>query len=216
MMGDRDYRKTITTAINAITKEVELQAADPNDSKTIFLHEVVRCMRRSYFDRFDREEQENKTFGNLLGGLIRKLPYGSKVGQFAIDEISLKGQPDMIVDDVVIIFKTVHVSPEIPFSSDVLHLNACLWIFNKTEGVIIYITDDGKESSFALIREKKMFEEVIRRVRVFSNLISDKKTPILEPSTECSTCQYYERCYIKKHEGKQFSISELLGVKKDK
>jgi CRISPR-associated exonuclease Cas4 len=216
MMGDRDYRKTITTAIDAITKEVELQATDPNDSKTIFLHEVVRCMRRSYFDRFDREEQENKTFGNLFGGLIRKLPYGSKVGQFSIDEINLKGQPDMIVDDVVIIFKTVLVSPEIPFASDVLHLNACLWIFNKSEGVIIYITDDGKESSFALIREKKMFEEVIRRVRVFSNLISDKKAPILEPSTECSTCQYYERCFIKKHEGKQFSISELLGVKKDK
>ena len=216
MMGDRDYRKTITTAIDAITKEVELQAADPNDSKTIFLHEVVHCMRRSYFDRFDREEQENKTFGNLFGGLIRKLPYGSKVGQFSIDEINLKGQPDMIVDDVVIIFKTVPVSPEIPFASDVLHLNACLWIFNKSEGVIIYITDDGKESSFALIREKKMFEEVIRRVRVFSNLISDKKTPILEPSTECSACQYYERCFIKKHEGKQFSISELLGVKKDK
>lgn len=216
MMGDRDYRKTITTAIDAITKEVELQVTDPNDSKTIFLHEVIRCMRRSYFDRFDGEEQENKTFGNLFGGLIRKLPYGSKVGQFSIDEINLKGQPDMIVDDVVIIFKTVPVSPEIPFASDVLYLNACLWIFNKSEGVIIYITDDGKESSFALIREKKMFEEVIRRVRVFSNLIGDKKTPILEPSTECSTCQYYERCFIKKHDGKQFSISELLGVKKDK
>lgn len=216
MMGDRDYRKTVTTAIDAITKEVEPQVTDPNDSKTIFLHEVIRCMRRSYFDRFDREEQENKTFGNLFGGLIRKLPYGSKVGQFSIDEISLKGQPDMIVDDVVIIFKTVPVSPEIPFASDVLHLNACLWIFNKSEGVIIYITDDGKESSFALIREKKMFEEVIRRVRVFSNLISDKKTPILEPSAECSTCQYYERCFVQKHEGKQFSISELLGVKKDK
>lgn len=25
MMGDRDYRKTITTAIDAITREVELQ-----------------------------------------------------------------------------------------------------------------------------------------------------------------------------------------------
>lgn len=215
MMGDRDYRKTITSAIDAITKEVEPQVTDPNDNKTIFLYEVVRCMRRSYFDRFDRIEQENKSFGNLFGGLVRKLPYGSKTGQFAIDEISLKGQPDMIVDDVVIIFKTVPVSPETPFASDILYLNACLWIFNKSEGIVIYITDDGKESSFALIREKKMFEEVIRRVRVFSNLISDKKTPILEPSTECTSCQYYERCFIKKHAGKQFSISELFGVKKD-
>jgi CRISPR-associated exonuclease Cas4 len=172
-------------------------------------------MRRSYFNRFDRIEQENKSFGNLFGGLIRKLPYGSKIGQFSIDEINLKGQPDMIVDDVVIIFKTVPASPEIPFASDILHLNACLWIFNKSEGVLIYITDDGKESSFALIREKKMFEEVIRRVRVFSNLISDKKAPILEPSSECSSCQYYERCFIKKYEGKQFSLTELFGKRKD-
>lgn len=215
MMGDRDYRKTVTSAIDAITKEVEPQVIDPNDSKTIFLHEVVRCMRRSYFDRFDRIEQENKSFGNLFGGLIRKLPYGSKIGQFSIDEINLKGQPDMIVDDVVIIFKTVPVSPEIPFASDILHLNACLWIFNKSEGILIYITDDGKESSFALIREKKMFEEVIRRVRVFSNLISDKKAPILEPSSECSSCQYYERCFIRKYEGKQFSLTELFGKRKD-
>lgn len=59
MMGDRDYRKTITTAIDAITREVELQATDPNDSKIIFLHEIVRCMRRSYFDRFDREDRKS-------------------------------------------------------------------------------------------------------------------------------------------------------------
>ena len=215
MMGDRDYRKTITSAIDAITKEVEPQVIDPNDGKTIFLYEVVRCMRRSYFDRFDRIEQENKSFGNLFGGLIRKLPYGSKIGQFSIDEINIKGQPDMIVDDVVIIFKTVPVSPETPFASDILYLNACLWIFNKSEGVVIYITDNGKESSFALIREKKMFEEVIRRVRVFSNLISDKKAPILEPSSECSSCQYYERCFIKKYEGKQFSLTELFGKRKE-
>ncbi|WP_268541583.1 hypothetical protein [Candidatus Nitrosotenuis cloacae] len=214
MMGDRDYRTTITNAVNAITKETELQVADPNDSKTVYLHEVTRCMRRSHYDRFDRLEAEGKGFANLFGGLIRKLPYGSKVAEFAVDEIKLKGQPDMIVDDMVIIFKTVQTAPEMPFASDILHLNACMWIFNKIEGVIIYITGDGEESSFAVMREKKMFEEVIRRVRVFSNLIGEKKVPILEPSPECSGCQYYQRCYIKKQEGKQFSLTDLLGVKK--
>ncbi|MFN3654896.1 MAG: Dna2/Cas4 domain-containing protein, partial [Candidatus Nitrosotenuis sp.] len=84
---------------------------------------------------------------------------------------------------------------------------------NKTDGVIVYLTDE-KESSFVVMRDKKMFEETIRRVRVFSNLIAEKKSPILEPSAECSGCQYYERCYIKKHEGKQFSLTELFGQKK--
>jgi CRISPR-associated exonuclease Cas4 len=171
-------------------------------------------MRRSYFDRFDRLEQENKSFGELFGGLVRKLPYGSKIGEFAIEEIKLKGQADMIVDDIVIIFKRAPGAPEAPNASDVLYLNACMWIFNKTDGVIVYLTDNEKESSFAVMRDKKMFEETIRRVRVFSNLIADKKIPILEPSQECSVCQYYDRCYIKKQEGKQFTLAELFGHKK--
>lgn len=214
MMGDRDYRKIVSSAIEALRKESEPQPPDPQDSKTIFLYEVVRCMRRSYFDRFDRKEPENKPFGDAIGGLIRKLPYGSKAGEFAIEEIKLKGHADMIVDDVVIIFKMISAPLESPNASDILYLNACLWIFNKTEGVVVYLTSDGQESSFVVSREKKMFEELIRRIRVFSNLIGEKKTPILEPSPECSSCQYYERCYIKKQEGKQFSLSELFGMKK--
>lgn len=212
-MGDRDFRGTINNAIDAITKETEPQVQNPDDSKTIYLHEVTRCMRRSYYDRFDRMEQDVKGFGNLFGGLVRKLPYGSKIGEFAIDDIKLKGQSDMIVDDIVIIFKTVSDAPDTPFASDILYLNACMWVFGKTDGVIVYITGDGSETSFVVSREKRMFEEVIRRVRVFSNLLGDKKTPILEPSPECLQCQYYERCYIRRQEGKQFSLSDLFGKK---
>jgi CRISPR-associated exonuclease Cas4 len=212
-MGDKDYRQTINAALDALAKETKVQIPNVDDSKQIFLHEVARCMRRSYFDRFDAIETSGKDFERVLGGLIRKLPYGSKLGEFAIDEIKLKGQADMIVDDIVVIFKTVKEFPENPSATDVLYLNGCMWIFNKTEGVIVYVTGDGRETSFALFREKKMFEEVIRRVRVFSNLISDKKVPILEPSSECENCQYYERCYIKKREGRQISIHELFGSK---
>jgi len=214
MMGERNYRSTVSSAIDALTKETETLLADPQDNKIVFLYEVVRCMRRSYFDRFDKLEPENKVLGGLFEGLIRKLPYGSKIGEFAIDEVKLKGQADMIVDDTVILFKMVSFPPEMPFASDILYLNACMWIFNKNDGVIIYITNDGKESSFSVLREKKMFEEILRRVRVFSNLIGEKKAPILEPSLECSSCQYYERCYIKKQEGKQFSLSEMFNIKK--
>ncbi|MEM3007368.1 MAG: Dna2/Cas4 domain-containing protein [Candidatus Nitrosotenuis sp.] len=213
MMGDRDYRRIISAAADALAKETGFEVTTPSDNKTIFLHEVVRCMRRSYFDRFDKREQEDRSIMEMVGGLIRKLPYGAKAGEFAIEDIKLKGQADMIVDDIVLIFKKASAQPETPDASDVLYINACLWIYNKTDGVIVYLTDE-KESSFVIMRDKKMFEETIRRVRVFSNLIAEKKLPILEPSAECSECQYYERCYIKKHEGKQFSLAELFGQKK--
>jgi len=214
MMGDKDYKQTINDALGALTNEITPSITNPGDSKTVFLHEVVRCMRRSYFDRFDKIEPQGKNFDELFGGLIRKLPYGSKLGEFAIEEIKLKGQADMMVDDIVIVFKMVNDSPEYPTAQDLLYLNGCMWIFNKTDGVLVYLTSDGKETSFTLTREKKMFEETVRRIRVFSNLISDKKAPILEPSAECTGCQYYERCYIKKHEEKQLNLTELFGVKK--
>jgi len=84
----------------------------------------------------------------------------------------------------------------------------------KDEGIVVYLTPDGKETSFSLIKQNKMFEEVVRRVRVLKDLLEEKKVPILEPSVECSTCQYYERCFVKLKMGKQIKIEEMFGLSK--
>jgi CRISPR-associated exonuclease Cas4 len=214
MMGDRDYRELIKNAVRSIGKDLEIQI-DPKDIKIINLHEVVRCLRRSFFDRTEPKEYQRTGFNELLSGLLQKMHYGSKPGDFDIEGIKLRGQPDMIIDDAVLIFRPASQVPEIPHASDVLYLNACMWIFNKVDGIIIYITGDRKEVSFSLSKDKKMFEEVIRRVRVLNNLLSENKTPILEPSQECSSCQYYERCFINQKLGRSVSLGDLLGLKKD-
>ncbi len=212
-MGDRNYRALIKTAIDSIGKEVKLQI-DPNDIKTIHLDEIVRCLRRSYYDRVEPKEIERRGFTDLVGGLLRSKGYGSKTGEFEIDEIKLKGQTDMIVDEVVFVFRSANILPEDPIARDLLYLNACMWIFDKTEGVLVYLTGDKKETSFSLSRSKKMFEEVVRRARVLHDLLKEKKVPILEPSDECSTCQYYERCYIKQKIAKSISLKDLVGFNK--
>lgn len=212
-MGDRDYRKLIKTAIDSIGKQVELQI-DANDIKTIHLDEVVRCLRRSYYDRVEPEEIDRTSFVDLVGGLLRSKGYGSKTGEFEIDDLKLKGQTDMIIDEVVFVLRSANTLPENPIARDLLYLNTCMWIFDKTEGLIVYLTGDGKETSFSLSRGKKMFEEVVRRARVFHDLLKEKKVPILEPSDECSTCQYYERCYIKQKIAKSISIKDLVGFNK--
>ncbi|MCH8323503.1 MAG: hypothetical protein QQN43_02115 [Nitrosopumilus sp.] len=213
MMGDRDYRKLIKTAIDSIGKQVELQI-DANDIKTIHLDEVVRCLRRSYYDRVEPEEIDRTSFVDLVGGLLRSKGYGSKTGEFEIDDLKLKGQTDMIIDEVVFVLRSANTLPENPIARDLLYLNTCMWIFDKTEGLIVYLTGDGKETSFSLSRGKKMFEEVVRRARVLHDLLKEKKVPILEPSDECSTCQYYERCYIKQKIAKSISIKDLVGFNK--
>ena len=215
MMGDRDFRSIIQSAIGSIGKELEIEI-DSKDIQTIHLKEVVQCLRRSYFDRIDPSEIERRGFNDLLTGLLRKLQYGSEPKEFAIDDINLKGQVDMIVDDTILLFRSALVELESPLANDVLYLNACMWIYDKEDGIIVYITGDRKETSFSLSRNKKMFEEVIRRVRVLNDLLKEQKTPILEPSSECSDCQYYERCFMKKKNAKQLSLGDMLGIgKKD-
>ncbi|KAF6248858.1 MAG: hypothetical protein DSN69_06270, partial [Nitrosopumilus sp. YT1] len=70
------------------------------------------------------------------------------------------------------------------------------------------------EITFSLTRNKKMFEETIRRVRVFNDLLKEQKTPIIEPSSDCSDCQYFERCFMKKKSSKQISLMGILGKEK--
>ncbi len=215
MMGDRDFRSVIQNTVRSIGKELEIEIDSENIQK-IHLQEVVQCLRRSYYDRLEPEEIERKGFNDLLSGLLRKLQYGSEPKEFAIDEIQLKGQADMIVDDSILLFRAATSELESPNANDVLYLNACMWIYDKDDGIIVYITGDRKETTFSLTRNKKMFEEVIRRVRVLHDLLKEKKVPILEPSVDCSECQYYERCFMKKKNTKQLSLAEMLGMgKKD-
>ncbi len=215
MMGDRDFQSIIQNAIGSIGKELEIDI-DSKDIQTIHLQEVVQCLRRSYYDRIEPNEVERRGFNELLSGLLRKLQYGSEPKEFALDDIKLKGQVDMMVDDSILLFRSASDELENPQANDILYLNACMWIYDKKDGIIIYITGDKKETTFSLTRNKKMFEEIIRRVRVLNDLLKEQKTHILEPSSECSDCQYYERCFMKRKNAKQISLAEMLGMgKKD-
>ena len=214
MMGDRDFRNTIKNAVDSIGRELEIEI-DAKDIKTIHLKEVVQCLRRSYYDRIDSKEIERRGFNDLLSGLLRKLQYGSNPKEFAVDDIKLRGQADMVVDNSIILFRPANAILETPLANDLLYLNACMWIYDKSDGIIIYITGNKEESTFSLTRDKKMFEEVVRRVRVLNDLLKEQKTPILEPSNDCTDCQYYQRCFITKKNTKQISLAEMLGLKNE-
>ena len=217
VVGDRDYKQIVRDAIDSIGEDAQLKF-DLKDSNTIYLHEATKCLRRSFYDRTEPLETEQTQFNKVLGGLFRKMKSQSIVGKYEMDGgLALKGQADMIKDDVVLIFRSVNRYPENPLPVDILYINACMWMFNKIEGVVVYITPDGKEESFVTNKNQKMFEEVIRRTKVFHDLLEKRNTdpkakpPIIEPSIDCLDCQYYERCFIRKKEGKQITLSSLFG-----
>ena len=209
--GDRDYKQIVRDAIDSMGEDIEIKI-ESKDVNTIHLHEATKCLRLSYYDRTDPLDTEQTQFNKVLGGLFRKMKSKSSIGEYDMGGgLVLKGQADMIQEDVILLFRSIDKFPENPLPMDLLYVNACMWMFNKIEGVIVYITPDGKEDSFVTNRNQKMFEEVIRRTKVFHDLLNEKKVPIIEPSKDCQDCQYYERCYIRKKEGKQITISSLFG-----
>jgi len=217
VVGDRDYKQIVREAIDSIGEDAQLKF-DTKDPNIVYLHEATKCLRRSFYDRTEPLETEQTQFNKVLGGLFRKMKSKATIGTYKMDSgLALKGQVDMIEDDVVMIFRAVNRYPENPLPADILFVNACMWMFDKIEGVVVYITPDGKEESFVTNKNQKMFEEVVRRTKVFHDLIERRNTdpkakpPIIEPSMDCLDCQYYERCYIRKKEGKQITLSSLFG-----
>jgi len=215
--GDRDYKQVVRDAIDSIGEDISFKI-DTKDINTIYLYEATKCLRRSFYDRTDLLETEHTQFNKILGGLFRKIKSQSTVGEYDMTGgLTLKGQADMIKDDVVLIFRSIDKFPENPMPVDMLYINACMWMFDQIEGIIVYITPDGKEESFVTNRNQKMFEEVIRRTKIFHDLLEKNnadpkaKPPIIEPSLDCVDCQYYERCYIRKKTGKTVTISSLFG-----
>ena len=205
MMGDRDYRSVIKNAIESVGRELEYRY-NKDDISNIHVSEVTGCLRRAFYDRTDAIEIDRASFSDLVGGMFRQLEFGARPKDFSLEDISLETQADLIVDDLVMIFRSVGVQPENPSAKDLIYINACLYAYEKIDGVIIYITGDGQEVSFSVTKDKKMFEETVRRVRVLNDLLKEKKTPILETSVECTGCQYFERCYTQKKAGKTISF----------
>ncbi len=204
-MGDRDYRSVIKNSIESVGRELEYRFKKEDISK-IHASEVTGCLRRAFYDRTDEIEKDRTSFSDLIGGMFRRLEFGAKAKDFSLNDISLEAQADLIVDDLVMIFRSTGEFPESPFAKDLLYINACMYAYEKVDGVIIYINGKGDEVSFSVTRDKKMFEETVRRVRVLNDLLKEKKTPILETSVECTDCQYFERCYTKKKAGKTINF----------
>ena len=211
MMGDRDYRSVIKNAIESVGRELEYRYKKDDISK-IHASEVTGCLRRAFYDRTDEIERDRTSFTDLIGGMFRQLEYGAQPKDFSLEDINLQTQADLIVDDLVMVFRSTGENPESPPAKDLLYINACMYANDKDDGVIIYITGKGEEISFSVTKNKKMFEETVRRVRVLNDLLKEKKTPILETSIECSGCQYYERCYTNKKAGKTINF---FGAGKD-
>lgn len=213
MLGDIDIRRMIEKTIDKIYDD--FQNVDKRNPDRIHALEVSRCTRLSYYERKDPlRDDKTARMSILLKDSIRRT-FNNIRGEYKVGNLILEVNADMVINEEFILrFEVVANLPEIPHPRDLLYLNACLFAFNKSDGIIMYINLEGKTIGFSVTKNNRMFEEIIRRTRVLNTLLRESKVPIVEPSDQCITCKYYQRCYYREKKTSNFSLETLLGLGK--
>lgn len=213
MLGDIDIRRMIEKTLDKIYDD--FQDVDKRNPDRIHALEVSRCTRLSYYERKDPlPGDKTARMSVLLKDSIRRT-FNNVRGEYKVDSLILEVNADMVINEEFILrFEIVATLPEIPHPRDLLYLNACLFAFNKSDGIIMYVNLEGKTIGFSVTKNNRMFEEIIRRTRVLNTLLKESKVPIVEPSDQCLTCKYYHRCYYREKKTSNFSLETLLGLGK--
>jgi len=204
MLGGRNFHKLIEDELVKISKNIGLNY----DLNGIHVLEITRCSRLSYFERMDPLIDEfSHALSNIFKSSLQKLLNGI-TREYKIDDLAIYATVDLIKDNELIInFVPVSQIPDNPHPKDLLYTNACMYVFDKESGFIVYFTPEGKYVEFNISKSKRMFEQVVRRARILNLLLKEKKTPVVEPSELCFSCKYYQRCY-----GQQKESEHLLDV----
>jgi len=217
MLGGRDLRDTIEKSLDKLHEDLSVKIDKKNPDR-IHALEASGCTRFAYYERKDPLPVDSISRISILLGSAVRHSLNNVQSEYKADGLSLEANADMIMaDEFVIRFEVVQVLPEVPHPRHLLYLNACLFAFNKNDGILIYITAEGKSIEFSVTKNNRMFEEIIRRARVLSTLLKDNKVPIVEPSELGSNCKYYERCYARKQvkdESSGFILEEIFKGKK--
>jgi len=217
MLGGKNLHEMIENAIGDIYENQSIKI-DKTNSDKIHAIEASGCTRFAYYERKDSLPSDNAAkVSSLLRNGVRHLLSNAR-GEYKVDTLALEVNADMIMaNEFIVRFEIVPTLPEVPHPQHMLYLNACLFAFNKDEGFLIYVTEEGKMVEFSVTKNNRMFEETIRRARVLSTLLKENRVPIVEPSIICTTCKYFERCYARKkvkEEGSGFILEEIFKSKK--
>ena len=205
MLGERNWRDIIDKVVDEKYEEY-IEKVDDNDK--IMIDECIQCLRRSYYDRSEPMKMPKRMkMHRILTNAIKN----RKSKEYELDGLTIIGYADMIMDGVLFSILPRDTLPTEPLPEDLLALNANLCIFDIDNGVLLYIDGGGNSIEFSMIRDNRLFNETIRRAKILSTLLKEKRLPIIEPSNACMGCQYQERCYIRKWKYGDSLVDKILG-----
>lgn len=218
MLGDRNLRDIIEKTFDRLYNDLDIKVDKANPDH-IHAMEASTCTRLAYYERRDPLPVDNANKMSILLTHGMRKALNNVKGEYKVDSLALQVDADMVIaDEFVVRFEVVPELPEIPHPRHMLYLNACVFALGKQDGMLVYMTGDGKTAEFSITRNNKMFEEIVRRARVLSTLLKENKVPIVEPSDLCLNCKYYSRCYAREKvkEGSGDLLADLFGKLKVK
>jgi CRISPR-associated exonuclease Cas4 len=194
MLGSRDFPKLI------LDKLIQIYCAGAKhnqlDADTIDVAEAIQCNRLSYYER---TEPENDALPQIIQRILKlgfRDALGSIAAEYKVENLTLTVTPDLVFEkDFVVNFYPVSTLPDSLLPEDMLYTNACLFALEREVGLVVYVTQDGQQTQFFVGKSNRMFEQVVRRARILSILLGERKTPVIEPSKYCLTCKYNDRCF---------------------
>ena len=88
--GDKDYKQIVKNALDGIRQGIQIDI-DPKDFNTILLHEVTKCLRKSYYDRVEPVNVEESNLNQVLGGVFRQMKSKATTDNYKMkDGVELK------------------------------------------------------------------------------------------------------------------------------
>ena len=209
MLGSKDIKKMIHKKFESAYSD-QIKEFDKLNPEKIHASEASRCTRLAYYERKDPlPPDSNSTISTLIKDSIKRL-FSNINSEFKANELSILASADMLVDEEYIVkFELVSKLPATPHPRDLLYLNACLFAFEKTDGILIYVNTEGETVEYSLTRNNKMLQEIIRRAKILSTLLKENRVPIVEPCELCLSCKYYERCYAQERKNSSLGFLGL-------
>jgi len=181
----------------------------------IHVHEIVQCLRKSYYERKYGSSDFNHLSDTkcvILGlGLIThdalealfmeyfkadvEVPFEL---EFRVRDklFKLVGTVDVALADAIVDLKTVNKIPDRPYDHHYDQVQLYMYLSDAPIAYIVYICKkDGRVKVFQVTRDENRISHLLNRAYDYAIYLIEDKVPPAEPNVLCKYCEYSLKCF---------------------
>jgi len=186
----------------------------PREPNKLYVTEVARCLRESYFRRtrpqaFMGTQAVRAFIGKLVHEGLESLVVNALRSashevrrELDLGDVKVSGRADVVSvgdQEVIVEFKTCGDIPSEPYQDHIKQLKYYMAMFGIRRGVLVYISRDGEILPYivSLDSPKSVMEEIAYRARALYEALTNGRPPKPEKGEWCGRCAYRFECLKK-------------------